>query len=132
TELAHDWYSGPACSPDGSLVAVVRAEVDEPTAVGDQTLVVVDLATGNARDITPELDLWPISPVWAPDGSTVYFTADKAGPSLSFPADKAGPSPLFRAGLSDGDVRMVDDQCAWTEDQPAPDNEMVYGLSSGY
>jgi dipeptidyl aminopeptidase/acylaminoacyl peptidase len=29
-------------------------------------------------------------------------------------------------------VRVVDDECAWTDVQPSPDGETVYGLSSGY
>jgi dipeptidyl aminopeptidase/acylaminoacyl peptidase len=73
------WYVDPAISPDGRFVACVRAEKDVPERVGDETLWLIDLVTGDGRDLTPDLDLWPQHPTWAPDGSAVYFTTDLRG-----------------------------------------------------
>ncbi len=73
------WYTGPAISPDGSSVLCIRMEKDEPERVGDHTLWLVELASGEGRDLTPELDLWPHGAVWAPDGSAAYFLTDYRG-----------------------------------------------------
>ena len=73
------WYAFPRVSPDGGSVVCVRHEIDVPERVGDETLWLVDLATGEGRDLAPDLDAWPQHPSWAPDGSSIWFTADHRG-----------------------------------------------------
>ena len=61
------WYLDPACSPDGRWVVGVRGTSSEPDEPMDQTVWLVDLASGEGRELTPDFDLWPQHPVWTPD-----------------------------------------------------------------
>ncbi len=110
-------YGGPAVSPDGRWVACRRERhpsYDEPP---DVTVWLVDLDTGEGRDLTPTLDLWPGPPV---------FTADSA--AVLFAADDRGHAPIFRAELADGRVTRLTAAGAYTDICPAPD--AVYALRS--
>jgi dipeptidyl aminopeptidase/acylaminoacyl peptidase len=77
-------YWGVRCSPDGRSAVGVFETLGDPDHASHQTLWLVDLATGQGRDLTPDLDLWPHDPVWAPDSSAVYFVADQAGRAPAF------------------------------------------------
>ena len=52
--------------------------------------MLVDLVSGEARDLAPGLDLWPHGPIWAPDGSSVYINADRRGNVAVFRIDIDG------------------------------------------
>jgi len=113
------WYEAPACSPDGRWVVCVRESRANPERAPQVTLWLVDLQTGEGRDLTPQLDLWPMNPVWAPDSSAVYFTADCQG-----------RTPPYRAGLADGRVTRLSARGAFTDLCPSPDGSAVYALQS--
>jgi dipeptidyl aminopeptidase/acylaminoacyl peptidase len=98
------WYRSPACSPDGRWVACVRSEKDVPERVGDETLWLIDLASGEGRDVTPDLDVWPQHPVWARDGAAIYFTADHQG---------AGA--VYRLDLASSETTLIADGGAFTD-----------------
>ncbi|MEJ7753861.1 MAG: hypothetical protein WKF38_01620, partial [Candidatus Limnocylindrales bacterium] len=83
------WYSEPACSPDGRWVVATRSEPGSPESIGDQTLWLVDLESGEGRDLTPDLDLWPHGPTWAPASDAVLFTADRDGNAAAMRVDLA-------------------------------------------
>ncbi|MEO6578907.1 MAG: S9 family peptidase [Candidatus Limnocylindria bacterium] len=83
------WFGEPACSPDGRWVACVRSDKDVPERIGDSTLWLIDLASGEGRDLTPELDLWPQHPVWSPHGDAIFFTADRQGAGAVYRHDLA-------------------------------------------
>jgi dipeptidyl aminopeptidase/acylaminoacyl peptidase len=90
-ELTPDdaWYDGPACSPDGRRVACVKHEKDVPERIGDATLWLIDLESGEGRDLTPDLDEWPAHPTWSPDGAAVWFTTDRRGAGAVYRHDLA-------------------------------------------
>lgn len=113
------WYTEPAVSPDGRWVACVRAQKDVPERIGDHTLWLVDLASGEGRDLTPELDLWPDHPVWSPDGSALFFTADRQG---------AGS--VHRHDLESGATVLLADDGAFTDLAVA--DGTLYALRSSY
>jgi dipeptidyl aminopeptidase/acylaminoacyl peptidase len=115
------WYVQPACSPDGRFVVTVRQEGNDPDHVGDWTLWLVDLETGEGRDLTPDLDLWPHHPVWAPDSSAVYFMADRRGAIA-----------VLRAELSTGKVDVLVDEDAWADVCLRPDGDALFALRSSY
>ncbi len=121
TDLDRHWYQQPACSPDGRYVAAVRGHGGDPDQIGDQTLYLVDLASGEGRDLTPDLDLWPQHPTWAPDSSAVYFSADRYGRTA-----------LLRVRLADGHVDVIDPEGSWSDVQPSPDGKSVYGMNTSY
>ncbi len=120
-EQDRHWYAQPACSPDGRYVAVVRGESSDPDRVGDLSLWLVDLASGEGRDLTPDLDLWPHHPVWAPDSSAVYFTTDRQGAVA-----------VLRTELAGDEVRVLAAEDAWSDVTPLPDGSGLLALRSSF
>ena len=92
------WYECPSCSPDGRWVACIRHEKDVPERIGDATLWLIDLATGEGRDVMPDLDEWPQHPVWSSDAASVYFTTDRRGAGAVYRHDlEAAETTLLAA-----------------------------------
>jgi dipeptidyl aminopeptidase/acylaminoacyl peptidase len=115
-DAAHDYVS-PQVSPDGRAVVCVRrrrSTTDEPA---DQTLWFAPLDGGTGRDLTPDLDLWPQGPQWAPDGRTVYFCADQLG-----------RAPVFAVDVDGGGVRRLVADAAYGALSASPDGRWVYAL----
>ena len=112
-------YESPAGSPDGRWIVAIRAERSTPDRAGDQTLWLVDLATGDGRDLLPGFDLWPNAPVWAPDSSAVHFTADNDG--------RTRP---YRVDLDDQRLTRLATEGVFTALCPSPDGKTVYALRS--
>ena len=111
-------YRDPACSPDGNLVVAVRWGLSTPDDPADKTLWLVDLRTGEGRDLLEGFDRWPEDPVWHPSSGAVFFTADEDG-----------NVPVFRAGL-DGTVTRLTGAGAFSEPCPSPDGRLLYALRS--
>jgi hypothetical protein len=113
------WYAGASASPGGRYVVCIRGTFGSPDEATNCTLWLFDLTTGENRDLTPELDLWPESPVWAHDSTAVFFSADKDG----------GVAAL-RVDLADGAVTTLVSDGAFSELCPTPDGSAVYALRS--
>ena len=80
----------PVWSPDGRLIAfrgTTRPLTSSETTMEDTHLWVMDADGNNRRDIGRELDARQGAPVWAPDGRSVYTTAQERGSEhvYSFP-----------------------------------------------
>jgi dipeptidyl aminopeptidase/acylaminoacyl peptidase len=114
-------FGSPAVSPDGRWVVAVRERRGTPELALDVTLWLIDLASGEGRDLTPSLDLWPSSPVWAPDSGAVYFSAAERG-----------HGPVFRVELDGGAVQRLTEEGAYTSVCPAPDGTALFALRSSY
>jgi dipeptidyl aminopeptidase/acylaminoacyl peptidase len=115
-------FADPRISPDGRLVACLRATHDSYEAPGDVTLVIAPLDgpgdPGGPRDVSAGLDRRPLEAAWAPDGGSVYFTADDQG-----------RRPVFRADLATGQIdRLTTDHGAYEQLCPAPDGRFLYAL----
>ena len=118
-------FVNPRISPDGDLVVAFREEHDTYDRPGDMTLVLTRLAGGEAqageagyRDILAGFDRRPAEVAWAPDGRSVYFTADDNG-----------RRPVFRVGLDGGEpIRVTTDDAAYDSLCPAPDGSCLYAL----
>jgi dipeptidyl aminopeptidase/acylaminoacyl peptidase len=121
TELEQYWFVQPACSPDGRYVACVRGSSGDPDNAQQLALWLIDLASGEGRDLTPTLDLWPHDPVWAPDSSAVYFSADRAG-ALA----------VFRVALDGGEPQLLSGEGAWSDLCPQPNGEGLFAIWSAY
>ena len=98
------WYVYPRVAPDVRSVVCVRHEIDVPERVGDETLWLIDLESGEGRDLTADLDAWPQHPTWAPDGSAIWFTADHRG---------AGA--VYRHDLASGETTLVADDGTFSD-----------------
>jgi len=115
------WYAAPACSPDGRSVVCVRAASDELDGAGDHTLWLIDLTTGEGHDLTPRLDLWPATPTWSADSSSVLFLADRQGAVAA-----------LSVAVGDGSVTLLSADDALSDLAPAPDGKAVFALRSSY
>ena len=120
-------FSSPRISPGGELVLAIREDHDSYESPGDQTLVLTALAPGGqaagglaGRDLLARFDRRPLEVAWAPDGRSVYFTADDNG-----------RCPVFRVGLDGGQpTRVTSDDAAYGHLCPAPDGSCLYALRS--
>ena len=118
--LADADHDAGACSPDGRWVVCQREQHGTPEQSERVGLWLIDrTGTTEGRALAPDLDLWPQTPVWAPDSSSLFFTADERG-----------HRPVFRLDLDGGSVTRLtaagyhDSVCV------APDGATVYALQS--
>ncbi|MBA3340032.1 MAG: S9 family peptidase [Geodermatophilaceae bacterium] len=114
-------FGQPAFSPDGAYLVCSREQHSSYDDPPDQTLWLIELATGQGRDLTPDLDLWPGSPVWTPDSAGVYFTASERG-----------YHPAFRVELTSGAVTRLTSSGYYSDLLAAPDGSAVYAMRAAY
>ena len=88
----------PAVSPDGRQVAFVGYE-DRTRTYQVSRLQVMNLDGGGHRTITADLDRSVSSPVWAADGSGIYFQYDDEGNSKVGFATLDGDTEVLAADL---------------------------------
>jgi dipeptidyl aminopeptidase/acylaminoacyl peptidase len=120
--IEHADFQDLACAPDGKTVACVRCTHGRPNRADEATLVLVDIGSGEVRELATELDVRPQVPVWAPDGSALFFTADSNG-----------HVPLFRVevgGEDDGRVTRLTGDGAFSDACPGADGRTVHALRS--
>jgi dipeptidyl aminopeptidase/acylaminoacyl peptidase len=110
-------FGEPAVSLDGRYVVAVREQdntYEEPPMV---SLLLVDVTTGEHRELAADPDIWPGSPTFSPDGATIYFLADQAG-----------HRPVFRLDVSSDAITRVTASGHYTNLQVAPDGRVLYAL----
>ncbi len=106
-----------ACSPDGRLVACQRIWLGAPDQPSRVTLWLVDLASGEGRDLLPGSELPASHPVWTADGGAVLFVADEDG-----------RTPVFRVEVAGGVVTRLSADGSFSELCPSPDGRRLYAL----
>jgi dipeptidyl aminopeptidase/acylaminoacyl peptidase len=111
------YYSHPRISPGGRYVVSIRSTFGTPDRAGATTVWLIDMATGKGRDLTPKLDLWPESPVWALDSAAVFFVADRLGCVAA-----------FRVDVADGKTTCLVSEGAVGDLCPSPDGNTIYAL----
>jgi dipeptidyl aminopeptidase/acylaminoacyl peptidase len=136
-----------ACSPDGRSVVCQRVWHGSPERAPEVTLWLVDLASGEGRDLLPGFDLWPGGAVWAPDSGAVLFVADQAGRTPVFRVEVAGGSgglkseapstapggqakPSGSLPVDSGSVTRLCAEGSFSDLCPAPDGRRLYALRS--
>jgi dipeptidyl aminopeptidase/acylaminoacyl peptidase len=110
-------FEEPAVSPDGRWAAAVRWQdntYDDPPLY---SLWLVDLASGEGRELDADADIWPGSPRFAPDGKTLYFLADETG-----------HRPVFRLDIGSGAITRVTASGHYDQLIVAPDGRTLYAL----
>ncbi|MEE2037187.1 S9 family peptidase [Nocardiopsis sp. CT-R113] len=122
TDPAYD-FGRPQVSPDGGHLLLVRSHEGEyDGGPRDETVWLVDLATGEGRDLLPEHELWPRELAWAADSDAVFIAADENG-----------RRPLFRIDTATGAVtRLTGDHGAYSGLNPSPDGRYVYALRDAW
>ncbi|MDQ1486803.1 MAG: hypothetical protein QOJ62_2496 [Actinomycetota bacterium] len=110
-------YDQPAISPDGRFVVCVDEDQGDYDRSPSLTLWLVDLQTGEGRDLLPDFPLWPASPVFAADSASVFFVADERG-----------RCPVFRVDVATGNVVRLTAQGAFGFLNPTPDGDSLFAL----
>jgi len=117
----HD-HDAPAVSPDGRWVVATRNHTPRPDRAPAFELWLYPLEAGagnEPRRLAADLDRWPGTPLWSPDGSTVYVTADDEGFGAIYAVDVAG-----------GPTRRVSADGALSDVSVSPDGATLYALRS--
>jgi acetyl esterase/lipase len=114
-------FASPVLSPDGRWLACVRTSGGpaDPATPLSPALWLLDLTrpADGGRPLAPDLDRWPTSTVWTPDGAGLYVTADCAG-----------HRPVYLAEAATGAVRRLTGTGSYTGVQVCgPD---VYAIRS--
>lgn len=89
----------PQISPDGSRVVYIRGRADFKEDRNDRQLVLIDVKSGRARQLTFQRKGLG-SPQWAPDGASIAFIADDG-------AEKSPQSQIFVMRMDGGDARQL-------------------------
>jgi dipeptidyl aminopeptidase/acylaminoacyl peptidase len=108
-------------SPDGTRLVCVREFLATYSEPPDYTLLLVDVASGDTRELTAGFDRWPSAPQFSADGTAVYFLADDDGRHALFRVEVDGGAP----------VRLTANG-SYSDLQVARDGSALYALRSGY
>ncbi len=111
------YYADPSFSPDGRQLAAVFGTDGTKDEATRTELVVFDVATGERRRVAASLDQWPEHPVWAADGTALFFLAHDHGTNA-----------IFRVDLADDRVTRLTTGATYSDPCPSPDGRYVYAL----
>ena len=121
-----------AVSPDGEKVAFVGS-IWTTNFYKENKLFVMNLDGSDLKVITPDLDQSPGAPIWAPDGSGVYFNVREFGRSNVYFADLNGQTKAITEGahlLSMNDISKDGQVVAVKTDPQHPADIYTFNLSS--
>jgi eukaryotic-like serine/threonine-protein kinase len=125
-------FEFPRVSPDGTRVAFVMGDGV------NRSIRVVDLTRGAITRLT--FGHADTSPVWSPDGATLYFSSESNGPMEIFrvPSNGEGEPELVRGGAVDKFVSSISPDGRWLAfvednpgDQPGSQDVKFLSLESG-
>ncbi|MBM3790106.1 MAG: S9 family peptidase [Acidobacteria bacterium] len=80
--------TSPAWSPDGRNIAYLAGE--RPHSGGQNDVLVIPAAGGQARNLTAQFDRNESNPLWSPDGRTIHFEANLGANRYFFSVPSAG------------------------------------------
>jgi len=92
TAANHGSDSTPLYSPDGRYLAI-RSQFRAGYESDRFRLQLIERRTGKITNLTENFDRWVDSVSWAPDSSTLYFTAEDAGENPIYSIEVPGGQP---------------------------------------
>jgi dipeptidyl aminopeptidase/acylaminoacyl peptidase len=110
-------FGAPAVSRDGRYVVAVREQDTTYEDAPRVSLWLVELATGESRELVSDPDVWPGSPAFSADGESIFFLAEELG-----------HQPVFRLDPASGAITRVTASGHYTNLQVAPDGTSLYAL----
>ncbi len=114
-------FDAPVLSPDDSLLACVRSVPSTAEQAPHVLLHVLDLSSGEHRDLAAEWPRWAHPVAFSPDNATLWVTADEDG-----------DCPVFAVDVASGEVRRLTGPGAFSNVVAAPDGSALYALRSSY
>lgn len=109
----------PQISPDGKRVIAIARHRGNPDRSQRVHLWLGELESGDGVIVAEDFPQWPTEPMWAPDGSAVFFTADQLL-----------RRPIFRLEVSSQKVTQITTDGAFSFLCPDPSSSDVYALRS--
>ena len=116
-----DDFSASVLSPDGTLVVCVREAAATPTRPVDESLWLVERATGTGRALAADWDAWPTPRAISLDNQTVYVSVDERG-----------HAPLYAVDVATGARRRLTGDGAVGAVVLSADGSTLYAVSSSY
>jgi dipeptidyl aminopeptidase/acylaminoacyl peptidase len=110
-------FEEPAVSPDGRSAVAVRWQDNTYDDPPRYALWLVDIASGEGRELVSDADVWPGAPQFSSDGSTIFFLADESG-----------HRPVFRLDIASGAITRVTASGHYDKLRVAPDGTTLYAL----
>lgn len=114
TEGMMGYDTNPAFSPDGNQLAWLSMEHDGYESDKNR-IFVMDMATGEKRDLTTDWDYTADAIAWNPNGKDIYFIAAYQG-----------VTPIFSINVESKEVKTVaDGVCDYAALCPAGENKLI-------
>ena len=114
TEGMMGYDTNPAFSPDGNQLAWLSMEHDGYESDKNR-IFVMDMATGEKRDLTTDWDYTADAIAWNPNGKDIYFIAAYQG-----------VTPIFSINVESKEVKTVaDGVCDYAALSPAGENKLI-------
>ena len=112
-------HERPTITPDGRWLLWIRERHARPGAAPAHTLMARPVAGGDVVTVLPEGRLTVTSVTGAADPDLVLVTADEQG-----------HGPVFRVGITTGEVLRLTRSGAYTDVVPSPEGGALYALRS--
>lgn len=110
-------FSEPAVSHDGRHAVCTRWQDQSHLKPALVSLLLVDLESGDARELVTDPDRWPDTPKFSADDRAIFFIADDHG-----------HRPVFRVELETGEVTRVTTEGTFSAVQVSPDNATLFAI----
>lgn len=113
TEGMMGYDTNPAFSPDGKYIAWLSMEHDGYESDKNR-IFIMNLESGEKKDLTTEWDYTADSFAWAPDSKSIYFIAAKDG-----------VTPVFKVNFDGAVETIAQGVCDYAALQPLTDGSLV-------